>query len=202
MKISRELDRKEDERVARDQAALTAQLQEELRRDKVLDTASAHQQGSDFDEQPVGGKGGNNKPASNLFRAPSPILEVGQRNKNLFKAPSSPIEDNTSKSPVLPAQRNKNIFRAPSPVLEQPPPGKAKHNLFASSPPPSPHYHNEARRNSSHPNSRQSHHNNHSAEENRHQSSRVLSPPVSPAINNRHQNIVSVVANECETCCH
>jgi hypothetical protein len=51
MKISRELDRKEDERVARDQAALTAQLQEELRRDKVLDTASAQQQGSDFDEQ-------------------------------------------------------------------------------------------------------------------------------------------------------
>jgi len=192
----KELDRKEDERIAREQEALNSQLREELRRDKALDTASAQQQHNNaFDEQPVGG-GSNTKPPSNLFRAPSPILDVNDRNKNLFRAPS-PIENHTTPtSPALPAQQNKRVFQAPSPVLESQATTSKRSNqdLFASSPPPSPSYHNPSHRGNSHANSRQSsRHSDQPVEENHDPSSRRTSshnssPPATSHSRNKHHH--------------
>lgn len=150
--LNRELERKEDARLARDQAALTAQLQEELRRDKSLDTKAAQQQKNLFDEQIVGRGEQSQESNNNLFRAPSPILDMHQRNKNLFRPSSSSIEldnndnDNDSseafhppRSPALPAQRKNQLFQAPSPVLERDQSGNThnKQHLFNSASPPS-----------------------------------------------------------------
>ena len=170
----RELDRKEDERLAREQAAMAAQLEEELRRDKVLDTAAAKEQNANaFDEQPVGAAS-----KKNLFRAPSPILDSDQRNKNLFKAPS-PIIDNN------------NVFRAPSPIINsrQSAANGTSQNLFDPPTPTSDH-----RRSDSQPNSHQS---SHPSSRQRSQgggirhSSSTANPPSSPLVPNRH-NVAEV----------
>ena len=145
-------------------------MEEELRRDKHLDTAAAQknqhshqhqhlQQQNAFDEQPVGGGGGDaaaNNVKNNLFRAPSPILDLNQRNPNMFKAPTSPIEmeedaNNVFRppsSPLLPAQRKNTVFQASSPVLErdQGVSSRNKQHLFdanSSSSPPSQGFHQQ-----------------------------------------------------------